>query len=114
MEMTVTQEKQNPLLGRDEYEVEIDHSNDVTPAKDDLRTTFATEQDFDLDTVRVESIHSQYGSGLAKAIITVWDEPVHDDVSAEPDEDEDASEDDTEQEETEETDEDEQEDEDDE
>lgn len=108
MEMTVTQEKQNPLLGRDEYEVEIDHSNDVTPARDDVRTTFATEQDFDLDTVLVESINSQYGSGLAKAIITVWEEPVHDDASAEPDEEE--QEDEAEQDEPDETDEEEQED----
>lgn len=78
MELSITTEKQNPLLNRDKYELEIDHTSETTPSTDDVRTSFATEGDFDLDTVMINSIQTSYGKGSSKVFATVWDEPVRD------------------------------------
>ncbi|MCJ7428807.1 MAG: hypothetical protein MUP66_00280 [Candidatus Nanohaloarchaeota archaeon QJJ-5] len=87
MELSITAEKQNPLLGRDEYELTIDHTGEVTPAGDDVRKNFAAQQDFDRNTVSVETIQTEYGNGISRAVLTVWDEPVHEPEDEEDTED---------------------------
>lgn len=79
MEITVDSTTENPLLGREEHQITIEHSGEATPSADSVRKTFAAEHDLDPETVTVEDLNTGYGTNTARALIKAHDEKVVED-----------------------------------
>jgi len=74
MEATLTSVKENPLLERREVTVEINHEEDATPSKEDVKKRIAAENDLDVEKIQIESIYTGYGSQKSEATLKVYDE----------------------------------------
>lgn len=92
MEATITSVRENPLLGRREVEVEVDHEGESTPSKEDIRDRIAAENDLDTDKVEVEHVYTGYGKNTSRGILKVYDEFEYDEELEENPEEEQVSE----------------------
>ncbi len=78
MKIEVKETKDNKLLGREEYFLKIEHTNEETPSKDKLAKKFAAENDLDPEKIELEGIQTAYGSGISKVKAKVHEEKVRD------------------------------------
>jgi small subunit ribosomal protein S24e len=74
MDTTITSVRENPLLGRREVEVEVDHDGETTPSKEDVKNRIAAENDIDTEKVEVEHIYTGYGKNTSRGILKVHEE----------------------------------------
>lgn len=74
MDTTITSVRENPLLGRREVEVEVDHEGETTPSKEDVKNRIAAENDIDTEKVEVEHIYTGYGKNTSRSILKVYEE----------------------------------------
>jgi len=73
MEITLTEEKYNPLIGRKEVDAIINHLGEVTPAREAVRSKVAALLNADLDNVVIQSIHGYFGEPLSRVTIHYYD-----------------------------------------
>ncbi|MEM1873412.1 MAG: 30S ribosomal protein S24e [Acidilobaceae archaeon] len=69
----IRREKYNPLVGRIELEVEIEHLLKPTPSRVDVRRAIAEAYGVDLERVYVRSLNTEYGVGVTRAVIHIYD-----------------------------------------
>ena len=73
MEITVTEEKENPLIGRKEIRAVITHLGDVTPTRDAVRAKIAAQLNADLENVVVQSINGHFGEPKSQLSVHLYD-----------------------------------------
>jgi ribosomal protein S24E len=78
MELAIQEQRENPLLKREEYVVEADHTGEPTPSANTIRKQFAAENDEDPETIEVSHIYTGFGNNTSRADVTVHEEPVVD------------------------------------
>lgn len=87
MEIEVVDRERNELMERETVELRISHSGEATPAENAVRKQVAAELDLDPLTIRVDHIYSSQGTPVSAGILTVFDDPIMDELPAdEPDE----------------------------
>lgn len=81
----MTNRERNELLNREELELSLEHQREATPSENTVRSQLAAELDLDPKTVQINHIYSSSGSTTSTAEVTVFDEPIMEEL---PDEDE--------------------------
>lgn len=71
MEIDIVSVTHNPLLGRTEFELEVNHDGEPTPSKDDVKERISAEHDFDSESVDVRSLKTGFGSNVADGLVRV-------------------------------------------
>ncbi|MHA1947794.1 MAG: 30S ribosomal protein S24e [Candidatus Hodarchaeales archaeon] len=69
MEITITEEKENPLIGRKEIQAVLTHLGEVTPT----RSKIAAQLNTDLDKVVVQSIDGHFGEPKSRLTVHCYD-----------------------------------------
>ncbi|MDY6765930.1 MAG: hypothetical protein SVW77_01045 [Candidatus Nanohaloarchaea archaeon] len=85
MELEIVSREEQALMDREEITVEIDHPGEPTPTAAAVRDRIAAELDLDPLTVEIESIRSSTGLTTSTGTIRVHDEPVHEELPEEGD-----------------------------
>lgn len=88
MKIDVNERKENALLEREEIALSIDHTGEPTPSVNAVRTQLAAELDLDPLTVQVDHIYSPAGAARSTARVTVFEEPIMDELPEEDEESE--------------------------
>ncbi|MHA1206609.1 MAG: 30S ribosomal protein S24e [Candidatus Hodarchaeales archaeon] len=73
MEITITEEKENSLIGRKEIQAVITHLGDVTPTREAVRAKIAAQINADLDRVVVQSIDGHFGEPKSQLTVHCYD-----------------------------------------
>ncbi len=73
MEITITEEKENPLIGRKEILAVLTHLGDVTPTREAVRSKIAAQLNTDLDRVVVQSINGHFGEPKSQLTVHCYD-----------------------------------------
>ncbi len=74
MEITITEEKYNPLIGRKEVNVLITHLGEVTPTRETVRSKIAAQINMDLDHVVIQSVNGHFGEPRSQVIAHCYDQ----------------------------------------
>ena len=74
MEITITDDKYNPLIKRKEITGVIDHINEVTPDRESARSKIAALLNTDVEHVVLQSIIGHFGSTTSKFLIHLYDD----------------------------------------
>ncbi len=92
MEIEIKDSKENPLVGRKEYFLEISHQKEATPSKDKIISKFSAENDEDQEKIQLGSINTDFGIGFSRVKLKVFDEKIREieqeDEEGEPNEEE--------------------------
>ncbi len=73
MEITITEEKHNPLIGRNEIKALITHLGEITPTREAVRSKIAAQLNFDLDRVVIQNIIGHFGEPKSQLIAHCYD-----------------------------------------
>ena len=73
MEITITEEKENPLIGRKEIQAVLTHLGEVTPTREAVRSKIAAQLNTDLDKVVVQSIDGHFGEPKSRLTVHCYD-----------------------------------------
>ncbi len=76
MEINIKESKENPLVGRKEYFLEISHQKEATPSKEKIISKFSAENDEDPEKIELGSIQTGYGTGFSRVKLKVYDEKI--------------------------------------
>ncbi|MDM7274914.1 MAG: 30S ribosomal protein S24e [Thermoprotei archaeon] len=71
--MEVESDRYNPLIGRREIVLKVNHLLKSTPSRRDLRARLAEVYRVDASRVYVRSIFTRYGSGESRVRVHVYD-----------------------------------------
>ncbi len=74
MNVEIDSVRENPLLGRRQVKVEIDHEGEATPSREDIKNRFAAENAVDEEEVEVGSIKTGYGRNVSLTELKVYEE----------------------------------------
>ncbi|BBL45272.1 30S ribosomal protein S24e [Nanobdella aerobiophila] len=74
MEINIINREKNELFNREELVVKIDHKNEATPKRDDIKSKVAAMVGKDDKLVVVRKIITEYGKQSSKAYINVYDD----------------------------------------
>ncbi|MFB6265938.1 MAG: hypothetical protein ABEI07_02530 [Candidatus Nanohaloarchaea archaeon] len=77
MEMEVVSREDKQLLGREEVELELDHTGESTPDRSSLRSKVAAEFDVDPEKIEIYGIYSSKGVSVSTAQVNIHEEPFH-------------------------------------
>lgn len=80
MKAQITSVKENPLLGRREVSVTVNHEEESTPSKEDVKSRIAAENNLDEDEVEVVTVKTGFGSNVSKAELKVYQEFEYDET----------------------------------
>ena len=75
MDLKIIEEHHNPLLNRKEINGEILHLSDSTPNREAVRARAAALLNADLDRVILVSIKSEFGRGVSRVKLHVYQNP---------------------------------------
>jgi small subunit ribosomal protein S24e len=75
MEITITEEKENPLIGRKEIQAVLTHLGEITPNREAVRSKVAAQLNADLERVVVQSINGHFGEPKSHLIVHCYDNP---------------------------------------
>ncbi|WP_414836542.1 hypothetical protein [Candidatus Nanohalococcus occultus] len=100
MEAKIESLRHNPLLERAEITVNLDHEGEATPSEEDVKDRLSAEQDWDKDSIEVETIKTGFGSKSSVATLKLYQEidleqyedKLQEDTVAEPETSEDVQE----------------------
>lgn len=73
MEIKVLEEKQNPLLKRREFSLEISHPTAATPPREEVRAEFAKVAHAPKDRVIIERMRARYGTATTRGEAMVYE-----------------------------------------
>ena len=74
MNVEIESVRENPLLGRRQVELSVDHEEEATPSREDIKSRFAAENAVDEEEVEVGTIHTGYGRNSSKTELKVYEE----------------------------------------
>lgn len=74
MKAEISSVKENPLLGRREVEVTIDHEGEATSSEEDIVSRIAAENNLEEENIEVDGIYTGFGSQTSKATLKVFEE----------------------------------------
>ena len=74
MELTIVNERENPLFNRKELEVKVIHDGG-TPKVSEVRDKLSALKSFNMDSFVVRSIESKYGKEESFATVFVYSDP---------------------------------------
>jgi len=72
-EITITEEKENPLIGRKEIQAVLTHLGEVTPTREAVRSKIAAQLNTDLDKVVVQNIDGHFGEPKSRLTVHCYD-----------------------------------------
>ncbi|MFB6182560.1 MAG: hypothetical protein ABEI78_00705 [Candidatus Nanohaloarchaea archaeon] len=72
METKITDVRENPLMDRKEIEIKLEHLNEATPSKEDVKNRIAAEKDIDESDIEVESVKTLFGENNSTAKLKVY------------------------------------------
>lgn len=73
MKLEVIERKKKVLLGREDLLLKVMHFNSSTPSKENLLKAACSEFKLDEEKAEVLYIVSEYGAGISKALIRVYE-----------------------------------------
>ncbi len=73
MEITIVEQRPNPLLHRAEVRFEVAHATAATPTRDQVRTELAKLVKAPKDRVIVERMRARYGTAVTRGDAHVYD-----------------------------------------
>ncbi len=73
MEITITEEKHNPLIGRNEIKALITHLGEITPTREAVRSKVAAQMNFDLERVVIQKIEGHFGEPKSQLTVHCYD-----------------------------------------
>lgn len=73
MEAKIDSIRLNPLLDRNEIEVDVEHEGEPTPSKEDVKSRIAAEEDIDPEEIEVVNVISAFGRQRSKAYLKVFE-----------------------------------------
>ncbi|MCJ7478981.1 MAG: hypothetical protein MUP63_02275 [Candidatus Nanohaloarchaeota archaeon QJJ-7] len=88
MELEIVEREEKALLDREEIEIEISHPDEATPSAAEVRDKISAELDLDPKTVEVDGIYSSKGLSTSRGRLNVHEEPIHEELPGEGDEEE--------------------------
>lgn len=74
MEAEITSVKENPLLGRRDVQVNLEHEAEATPSKEDVQSRIAAEHGLDKEEIKVENVYTGYGRNQSTAYLKITQE----------------------------------------
>jgi len=81
LKLKIIGEKRNPYLNRNELNIEITHEAMPTPSKASVQLFLSKELGREIERIDIRGIYSNYGTGVSKANVFVWDEKKISDLS---------------------------------
>lgn len=75
MEISITEEIYNPLIGRKEIQAIITHLGEVTPTRDVVRSKVAAQLNMDKNQVVIQKILGNFGEPQSKVTAHCYDDP---------------------------------------
>ncbi len=69
----ILEDKYNPLIKRRELKLLVHHEHQSTPMRINVRLSIAEKLGVDMQRVYVRSIETEYGIGLSKAEVHIYD-----------------------------------------
>ncbi len=73
MEITILNEKANPLLQRREYLIDILHASTASPKREEVRKAFIATKAAAADRMVIEWVRAVYGAPRSRGLIHVYD-----------------------------------------
>lgn len=73
MNVEINSVRENPLLGRRNVKLEIEHEGEATPSREDIKNRFAAENAVDEEKVEVGSIKTGYGRNSSLTELKVYE-----------------------------------------
>jgi ribosomal protein S24E len=73
MEITITEEKYNPLIARKEVTALITHLGEVTPTRETVRSKIAAQLNLDLERVVIQKIDGHFGTPQSLLTVHCYD-----------------------------------------
>ncbi|WP_414837551.1 hypothetical protein ACK3SF_04740 [Candidatus Nanosalina sp. VS9-1] len=74
MEVQIESVRENPLLERRQVTLAVDHEDDSTPSREDIKSRFAAENAVDEEKIEVGTIHTGFGRNSSKTELKVYEE----------------------------------------
>lgn len=74
MEAKISSVRENPLLGRFEVEVTLEHEGEATPSEEDVVSRIAAENNLGEDNIEVNGIYTGFGSNSSRAKLKIYEE----------------------------------------
>jgi small subunit ribosomal protein S24e len=72
MELEILQEKENKPLGRRELRFRIEHIEDTTPSRSDVRSKLAAQYDAEASTVIIKKMETRFGIGITEGTARIY------------------------------------------
>jgi small subunit ribosomal protein S24e len=69
MQVEINTIRNNPLLDRAEAEVSVNHEDEATPSKEDVKDRVAAENNFDSEEIVVKGVYTGFGTQHSKAVL---------------------------------------------
>ena len=74
MEVQIESVRNNPLLDRRQVTVAVDHEEEATPSREDIKSRFAAEKTLNEEAIEVGTIKTGYGSNSSITELKVYEE----------------------------------------
>ena len=74
MEVQIESVRENPLLGRRQVTLAVDHEGEATPSREDIKSRFAAEETLDEENIEVGTIHTGFGRNSSKTELKVYED----------------------------------------
>ena len=75
MKFQIENKSENKLLERTELEFTVEHQGESTPTRDAIRSTIASQMSVQKETIIVDRMETEYGTGITKGYAKVYDSP---------------------------------------
>ncbi len=73
MEISILEDRANPLLKRHEYRFEVTHATAATPSRDAVRNELAKTVKAPKERVIIERMHARYGTAVTRGDAMVYE-----------------------------------------
>ena len=74
MEVQIESVRNNPLLDRRQVTLQVDHEEEATPSREDIKSRFAAEKTLNEEAIEVGTIKTGYGSNSSITELKVYEE----------------------------------------
>ena len=74
MEVQIESVRNNPLLDRRQVTLAVDHEEEATPSREDIKSRFAAEKTLNEEAIEVGTIKTGYGSNSSITELKVYEE----------------------------------------
>ncbi len=75
MELKITQNKENALMGRKDITFQLAHDGETTPSRTQVRQLVAAEVGTKTENIVIESMQTEYGLGRTHGIARAYKSP---------------------------------------